>query len=344
MSKEPTVSPEKVTQFESFINQANTISILMHANPDGDTMGAALGLYNTLVKTDKTIHVISTNHFASFYRFLPSTNKIRVFDADNKEVIQKLHNSDLVFCMDFNAPHRTGKLEKELSAFKGNKVLIDHHLFPDEDFFDLLFSEPGKSSTSELLFEILIQSKFANYIDKAIATDIFVGIMTDTGSFSHSCNDPATFETSAKLIRYGLNVKEINDMVYNNSSEERLRLLGFAISEKLVTFPEYRAAYFTLSKDELKRFKEKPGFTEGIVNYGLAIKGVDFSALFTEKEELVKISFRSKANLNVNRFARDHFDGGGHVNAAGGRSHLSLDETIKKLNSLLPLLQSKYYD
>jgi len=186
MSKEPTVTPEKVAQFESFINQANTISILMHANPDGDTMGAALGLYNTLAKTDKTIYVISTNHFASFYRFLPATNKIRVFDADNKEVIQKLHDSDLVFCMDFNAPHRTGKLEKELSAFKGNKVLIDHHLFPDEDFFDLLFSEPGKSSTSELLFEILIQSKFANFIDKAIATDIFVGIMTDTGSFSHS--------------------------------------------------------------------------------------------------------------------------------------------------------------
>jgi len=344
MPQDKTITTEKILQFESMIDQAETISILMHANPDGDTMGSALGLYNTLIKTGKTIHVISTNHFADFYRFLPGTNKIRVFDADNTDIKARMQSSDLVFCMDFNASHRTGKLEKILNAFEGPKILIDHHLFPDESFFDLLFSEPGKSSTSELLFEILIQSKYKDLIDQDIATDIFVGIITDTGSFSHSCNDPATFETSAKLIRYGLNVKEINDKVYNNSSEERLRLLGFAISEKLVTFPEYKAAYFSLTKEELDRFKNRPGFTEGVVNYGLAIKGVDFSALLTEKDELVKISFRSKANLNVNRFARDHFDGGGHVNAAGGRSHLSLSETLVKLERLLPLLQTEYYD
>ncbi|MCK5855971.1 MAG: bifunctional oligoribonuclease/PAP phosphatase NrnA [Bacteroidales bacterium] len=344
MSNSKTIVPEKIVKFESMIDQANTISILMHANPDGDTMGSALALYNVLVKTGKTIHVISTNHFADFYRFLPGTNKIRVFDADNKEVNKKIIASDLVFCMDFNASHRTGSLEDTLNKVKSPKILIDHHLLPDEDFFDLLFSEPGKSSTSELLFEILMLSKYKDMIDKDVATDIFVGIVTDTGSFSHSCNDPATFETSGKLIRYGLNVKEINDMIYNNSSEERLRLLGYAISEKLVTFPEYRAAYFSLSREEMKRFKERPGFTEGVVNYGLAIKGVDFAALFTEKEGLVKISFRSKANLNVNRFARDHFNGGGHVNAAGGRSLLSLDDTLKKLDSLLPLLQSDYYD
>ena len=339
-----TITSEKIAQFESMIDQAEIITILMHANPDGDTMGSALGLYNTLVKTGKKINVISTNHFADFYRFLPSTGKIRVFDANNKEVKALVIEADLVFCMDFNAAHRTGKLENVLNQSMAPKILIDHHLLPDENFFDLMFSEPGKSSTSELLFEILSESKYKDMIDKDVATDIFVGIMTDTGSFSHSCNDPRTFETAGKLIRYGLNIKEINDLVYNNSSEERLRLLGYAISEKLVTFPESKAAYFSLTKEELKRFKEKPGFTEGVANYGLAIKGIDFAALLTEKEDIVKISFRSKANLNVNRFARDHFNGGGHVNAAGGRSHDSLELTLKKLDSLLPLLQTEYYD
>jgi len=339
-----TITPEKITQFESLIDQADILSILMHANPDGDTMGSALALYNVLVKTSKKINVISTNHFADFYRFLPSTGKIQVFDSNNKKVKSLLAEADLVFCMDFNAAHRTGKLENTLNQSIAPKILIDHHLFPDENFFDLMFSEPGKSSTSELLFEILTESKYKDMIDKNAATNIFVGIMTDTGSFSHSCNDPRTFETAAKLIQYGLDVKQINDMVYNNSSEDRLRLLGYAISEKLVSFPAFKAAYFSLTQAELKRFKERPGFTEGIVNYGLAIKGIDFSALLTEKEDLVKISFRSKANLNVNRFARDHFNGGGHINAAGGRSYESLDATIKKLESLLPLLQAEYYD
>jgi phosphoesterase RecJ-like protein len=338
------ITTEKIQQLESMIDNAEIISILMHANPDGDTMGSALGLYNALVKTGKKINVISTNHFADFYRFLPSTARIKVFDANNKEVKALIAEADLIFCMDFNAAHRTGKLEKTLNQAIAPKILIDHHLLPDENFFDLLFSQPGKSSTSELLYEILVETKYKDFIDKDVATNIFVGIMTDTGSFSHSCNDPATFETAGKLIRYGLNVKEINDLVYNNSSEDRLRLLGYAISEKLVTFPEYKAAYFSLSREELKRFKERPGFTEGVVNYGLAIKGVDFSALFTEKEDIVKISFRSKANLNVNRFARDHFNGGGHINAAGGRSHKSLEETIAKLEGLLPLLQTEYYD
>ena len=339
-----TITPEKIAQFESMIEQADVISILMHANPDGDTIGSALALYNTLVKTGKEVHVISTNLFADFYRFLPSTGRIQVFDSNNKEVKPLVLEADLVFCMDFNAAHRTGKLEEILSQSPAKKILIDHHLFPDEDFFDLLFSEPGKSSTSELLFEILIESKYKDMIDKQVATNIFVGIMTDTGSFSHSCNDPATFETSAKLIRYGINVKEVNDLIYNNSSEDRLRLLGFAISEKLVTFIEHKAAYFSLTIEELKSYNERAGFTEGIVNYGLAIKGVDFAALLTEKEKIIKISFRSKANLNVNRFARDHFNGGGHVNAAGGRSELSLAETLAKLDNLLPLLKTDYYD
>jgi phosphoesterase RecJ-like protein len=339
-----TITPEKIAQFEQMIDKASNIALIMHANPDGDTIGSAVGLYHLLNKLDKQVSVISTNRFADFYSFLPGINAVQIFDYNQKRVKNTLHDADLIFCMDFNAAHRVGKLEEVLNQTLAAKILIDHHLAPDESFFDLMFSQPGKSSTAELLFEIIIATKYSDLMDKAAATNLFVGIMTDTGSYSYACNDPRTFELSAQLIRYGLDVKKINDLVYNNSSEERLRLLGFAISEKLVSFPQYKAAYFSLSIEELKRFNEKPGFTEGIVNYGLAIKGIDFSTLITEKEDIVKLSFRSKGNLNVNRFARDHFDGGGHVNAAGGRSYSSLEETIKKLESLLPKLQSEYYD
>jgi phosphoesterase RecJ-like protein len=339
-----TITPEKIQQFEAMIDTAERICIIMHANPDGDTIGSSLALSHILEHAGKQCSTVSTDSLADFYKFLPGAENINVFHKSARSVSDIMHDADLIFCMDFNAAHRTGKLEEVLNQTTAPKIMIDHHLFPDEGFFDLMFSKPGISSTAELLYEVIIASKYKPHLDKKSAECIFVGILTDTGSFSHSCNDPRTFEISAELIRYGLDVKAINDLVYNNSSEQRLRLLGYAISEKLVYRPESKAAYFSLSIEELKRFKEEPGFTEGIVNYGLAIRGVDFAALITEKEDVVKLSFRSKANLNVNRFARDHFDGGGHVNAAGGRSYVSLQETIEKLESLLPLLSEKYYD
>jgi phosphoesterase RecJ-like protein len=339
-----TITAEKIQQFEAMIEGAERICIMMHANPDGDTIGSSLALSHILSNAGKQNFTVSTDSLADFYKFLPGADNINVYHKNAHAVSDILHDADLIFCMDFNAAHRTGKLEEVLNQTTAPKIMIDHHLFPDENFFNLMFSKPGISSTAELLYEVIIASKYKPHLDKNGAECIFVGILTDTGSFSHSCNDPRTFEISAELIRYGLDVKAINDLVYNNSSEQRLRLLGYAISEKLVYRPESKAAYFSLSIEELKRFKEEPGFTEGIVNYGLAIRGVDFAALITEKEDVVKLSFRSKANLNVNRFARDHFDGGGHVNAAGGRSYVSLQETIEKLESLLPLLSEKYYD
>ena len=337
------LADEKIALLESMVESAEQICIMMHANPDGDTIGSSLALYHSLKNRGKNVFTVSTDSFADFYTFLPGTDQINIYHTHAKKVTDLLHDADLIFCMDFNATHRTGKLEEVLNHTTAQKIMIDHHLYPDEDFFDLMFSKPGISSTAELLYLVLEKSRYLEFVDKDAATCIFVGIMTDTGSFSHSCNDPQTFEIAAKLIRYGLNVKEINDLVYNNSSEQRLRLLGFAISEKLAYRPESRAAYFSLSIGELKRFKEEPGFTEGIVNYGLAIRGVDFAALLTEKEDIVKLSFRSKGSLNVNRFARDHFNGGGHVNAAGGRSRDSLDKTIEKLERLLPELIN-YYD
>ena len=338
-----TIDNDKINQLEKLIDNAKDIVLMVHANPDGDNLGSALGLYHVLKNAGKKPSIVSTDSFADFYTFLPGIDKVNVFYKSADIVKDLMHTAELIFCMDFNAPHRVGKLEDILKQTMAPKVLIDHHLYPDENFFDLMFSRPGTSSTAELLYHILKKSKYASDIDYNAALSIFVGIMTDTGSYSHSCNDPETFEVSAELIRYGIDVKKVNDLVYNNSSEQRLRLLGYAISEKLVSRPEHKAAYFTLSREELKRFNEQPGDTEGLVNYGLSIRGIDFSALLTEKEDLVKISFRSKENLNVNRFARDYFNGGGHINAAGGRSYENLEKTVEKLESLLPKLK-EYYD
>jgi phosphoesterase RecJ-like protein len=214
-------------------------------------------------------------------------------------------------------------------------VLIDHHLMPDTDFFDLLFSEIEISSTSELLFVLIHKLGFENLMDKDIANNIFIGIMTDTGSFSYSCNSPETFEHTAQLIRYGLNVKEVHDKVYNDNPEDRLRLMGFSINEKLIVKKEFSSAYISLTQNELKQFNEKPGFTEGLVNLALSVEGVQFAAMMTEKNDFIKFSFRSKGGIDVNSIAREFFNGGGHKNASGGKLYIKMEDAIQLVEKVM---------
>ena len=266
---------------------------------------------------------------------MEGVDDVIVDDNQGKIAKRSIKYADLLFAMDFNAPHRTSNLEQVMKESRAVKVLIDHHLFPDEEYFDLLFSEPGKSSTSELLFDILNTTKFKQFINVDIATNIFVGLMTDTGSFAYSCDKPETFETAAALIRYGVKVKETHDLVYNNNSVARLQILGDSIANRLHIFPENHAAYFALSSKDILKYGNAEGLTEGIVNYALSIKGICFAALLTEKDDKIKMSFRSKGTYSVNDFARKYFQGGGHHNAAGGKSFLSLEETSKKLDDLI---------
>jgi phosphoesterase RecJ-like protein len=336
-----TFSKEQIAQLEHYISQSTNIVLVNHASPDADTIGSALALQRVLLQMGKKATVVCPNPIPDFLEWMPGSEEILIHDNKAKKSSRAIREADLLFAMDFNAPYRTANVEKQMNSFIGKKVLIDHHLFPQEDYFDLMFSYPEKSSTSELLFDILRASSYKKFINKDVAVNIFVGLMTDTGSFAYSCNTPETFESAAELIRYGVDVKETHDLIYNNNSVERLQILGYSIDEALKIFPEHHAAYISLSKEILDKYGNKEGLTEGIVNYALSVKGICFAALMSEKDNKIKLSFRSKGNFNVNSFARAHFEGGGHHNAAGGKSFLTLEETGHKLEELIKKIDIK---
>jgi len=329
-------SKQKLSVLIEKINSAQNIAVITHTNPDGDTVGASLSIYKILLNMGKKVSVISPDTLPEFLECLPNVEAILTYETQKNDVKSILQNADLVFCMDFNASHRVGILTHQLDKVTAFKILIDHHLMPDENFFDLIFCFDKSSSTYELLFHILRESDLLKYFDSDIATCIYVGIMTDTGSFSFACNRKEVFETVARLVELGdINLKKIHDNIYNSFSESRLRFLGFCINEKLVVLHEYHAAYIWVSMEEMERFNVSEGDLEGVVNYALSIKGIVIAALLKERKNIIKMSFRSKDEFSVNSFAKENFDGGGHINAAGGKSSLTMQDTIEKLVSLL---------
>jgi phosphoesterase RecJ-like protein len=240
-----------------------------------------------------------------------------------------------MFCLDFNEASRAGKLKNKILEFTNPKILIDHHPYPTT-FCDYTISEIQYSSTAELIYDVVCKTGFEGFITTSSAEALYTGILTDTGSFAHNTSNPNTFKVVSELMRFGINSDKIQSGVYDNFSADRMRLLGYCLSEKMVVYPELRAAMISISKKELEQFNFKPGDTEGFVNYPLSINNIVFSAIFIEKEDIVKASFRSKGNFPANHFSSENFSGGGHLNAAGGESDLSLEETIKKFTQLLP--------
>lgn len=310
------------------------IFITSHANPDGDAVGSALALYHFMVAAGHDVNVMVPNGFPDFLAWLPGKDKVLIYEDSKQECDRLFSTSDVLFALDYNSPSRINDAGESFTRASGTKILIDHHIDPDIGSYDHCFSTTNISSTSELvyLFMHFLDDKLIN---QAIAENIYVGIMTDTGSFSYNCNYVQTFETVAKLIAKGIDASRISRLVYSNNSESRLRLLGFALSEKLTVLPEYHTAYISLSKEELDAHGHKTGDTEGLVNYALSISGIRFAALFTGRENKIRISFRSMGEFSVNEFARNHFLGGGHRNAAGGDSFEDMVQTITKFKRLL---------
>ena len=324
----------KVKEIRTFLSKPKNIVIVTHWSPDGDAMGSSLGLYNYLIQKKHKVTVITPNDYPSFLFWLPGNNKVINFSSSAKPAKTAVAKADIIFCLDFNSLKRIDALGNEVGKSKALKCIIDHHLQPD-DFADFMLHDIQACSTCELIYDFMELMGDKKLINKKISNCLYTGIMTDTGSFRFPSTKSKTHRIVADLIEAGAENSEIHNRIYDGNTEDKLKLLGYCLAEKLTVFKEYGTAFFSLSADELKRFNYKKGDTEGVVNYALSIEGINFAAFFVERDGEIKTSFRSKGDFNVNLFARKHFNGGGHANAAGGMSELTLDETIIKFVSLL---------
>ncbi len=311
------------------------IVITTHHRPDGDAMGSSLGLYNYLIKKGHKVQVITPSEYPDFLFWLPGNNKVLNYENSQIESEKLIQQADIIFCLDFNWIKRVEEMESSLRNSTSKKILIDHHLDPEKSF-DIIFSYSEACSTCELIYDFIIALNDLNFIDKSIAECLYCGIMTDTNSFRFSSMKAQTHRIIANLIDFGAENYKIHELVYDNSSESKNRLLGYALFKKLVVINEFNTAYIFLTEKELIEFGFKSGDTEGIVNYALGMKGIRLAAFFSEREGIVKISFRSKNDFSVKELSSKYFGGGGHKNASGGYSTESLDETVKKFLKILP--------
>jgi phosphoesterase RecJ-like protein len=331
-----------IVNIKDRILQASNIVIVTHTNPDGDAIGSSLGFYLFLLKFNPNakIKVIVPNDFPSFLKWMPAIKDILIYQGNEKAAILEIHDADLCFCLDFNSLKRTDKLSSFLEDSKAYKILIDHHPQPDTNF-DTMISNIASSSTSELIYDVIDALSGKQIMDKEIASCLYVGIMTDTGSFSYSCRRPETYLVVAELIRIGIDSELIHRRIYDTYSESRMRLLGYCLSERMKVLNDFHTAYIYLTQDDLNRFNHQNGDTEGVVNYALSIEGIVLAVLFTEKEDKIRISMRSKGEFSVNDFARSHFQGGGHKNASGGDSFISMKDTLIYFESVLKNYQDE---
>lgn len=323
-----------------FLKVSRRIVITTHHKPDGDAMGSSLGLYHYLIKRGHQVSVITPSDYPGFLYWLPSNEKVINYEFQQTVAKPLIENAELLFCLDFNSLRRVETMENELRNSNAKKVLIDHHLDP-EPVFDFSFSYADACSTCELIYDFILALKDTGLVDKSIAECLYCGIMTDTNSFRYSSMKAETHRTVAALIEAGAENAKIHEMVYDHNTENRLRLLGYALKDKLKVLPEYNTAYLSLSESELKGFNFKSGDTEGFVNYALSIEGIKVAAFFNEKDGMIKISFRSKGDFSVKDMSAQYFEGGGHKNASGGRSLLSLAETEIRFIEILKKYKSE---
>lgn len=335
------MNAEDITTVKSILSQPQKIAIIPHKNPDGDAMGSCLALYGFLKGMGQTAHVISPNDYPKFLKWMPENDSVINFERENPKAVRLLEEATVIFTLDFNDLSRVGQMETALKAATADFIMIDHHQQPS-DYAKVTYSDVTMSSTCEMVYNFIQYLGETDAITKDIATNLYTGIMTDTGSFKYRSTSSKTHRVVAELIDRGAENMEIHRQVFDTNSPSRLHLLGVALSN-MVILPEYRTAYITLTQEELDAYDYKKGDTEGFVNYGLTLEGIIFALIFIENKEegIIKISLRSTGDFSVNEFARNHFDGGGHTNAAGGRSELGMEETILRFNDILKTYKSE---
>ncbi|MBK7970076.1 MAG: bifunctional oligoribonuclease/PAP phosphatase NrnA [Bacteroidetes bacterium] len=336
----PSFNSDSINALRLLLSEPRKIVITTHHKPDGDAMGSSLALYHFLLTGNHQVQVVTPSDYPDFLYWLPGHSKVIDFDHAGGQAKQVAEAADIIFCLDFNAPGRMEKFSDAVMQSKATKVLIDHHLDP-EHFCDYEFSFPKSCATCELMYYFICELGGKQAFTKEIATCLYTGIMTDTGSFRFASMTADTHMVIAALMQAGAENFTIHEQIYDNFSLERTRFLGHCIKDKLVVLPQYKTAYISVTKEELKAFNHQSGDTEGIVNYALGIKGIRMAVFFCERDHLIKISFRSKDNFSVKELAAAHFSGGGHRNAAGGRSTESLEATISRFLALLPDLKQE---
>ncbi|WP_290696624.1 bifunctional oligoribonuclease/PAP phosphatase NrnA [Lacinutrix sp.] len=330
------MNTQDILEIKALLETPKKIAIIPHKNPDGDAIGSTLGLLNYLLELNHDAKIIAPNDFPAFLKWLPNVETIKIHETEKETTEAFINAADIIFTLDFNAFHRTGNMEPVLTNSKGIKIMIDHHQQPD-DYAKYMFSDVTMSSTCQMVYHFLEKLNALDKITAEIATCLYLGIMTDTGSFRFRSTTSTTHRIIASLIDKGADNTSIHNNVYDTNSYNRLQLLGCALSN-LKVLPEHKVAYITLSQKELRDLDYKKGDTEGFVNYALSLDETVLAAIFIEdkKQGIIKISLRSKGDFSVNELSRAHFQGGGHTNAAGGKSDTSLEATVEKFISILP--------
>lgn len=319
------------------------IIITTHHKPDADALGSSLALFNYLKNYQKDISVIVPSDYPKFLFWMPGNNCVINFEESAQSRTKStdlIVNADLIFCLDFSNYERINEMAEMVEKSNAKKVLIDHHLNPSINAEFTMWNSKA-AATCELIYELIINFGDRDKITNDIAESIYAGIMTDTGSFRFPATTKKVHLIIADLIDLGVDNSKIHRLVYDNNTEERLRFIGYTLNKRLIVLDSYHTAYIVLSKNELGNFHSQTGDTEGLVNYALSIEGICMAAIIIEREDMVKLSFRSSGDFAVNEFAGKHFEGGGHKNAAGGKSPLSLHDTLEKFLNLLPIYQNQ---
>jgi phosphoesterase RecJ-like protein len=330
-----------IRDLKTQLQDSKKIIVIPHKNPDGDAIGSCVAINELLKSLGHKSSIISPNNFPDFLKWMDNQNEIKIYENNPELFNNEILTSDIIFTLDFNSLTRIGSMGEIVKDSRALKVMIDHHQNP-ENYADYTYSDVNMSSTCEMVFHFITELSLNDKISSKIASALYTGIMTDTGSFKFPLTTDITHKVVSGLIKKGAKGNEINNLVYDNNSYEKLLLLSHTLSNMIVD-TEHNTAYMYLTQQSLNKYNFKKGDTEGFVNYGLTIKGVKFAAIFIENEadKIIKISLRSKGNFNVNEFSRDNFNGGGHINAAGGYSKEKLEDTVSKFKNLLPKYKTK---
>ena len=325
------MTTDQLAQMDQLISTAQSVLVVCHKSPDGDAIGSSLGMAEYLRLRGKDVTVVVPDQYPDFLHWLPNSEKIVRYDKHPDKCDMLFKIADLIVCLDFNTPSRVEDMEHALVSSPARKILIDHHLKPDVDA-DLVISQPEASSASELVFRVVWQLGGFPELGKAFAIPVYCGMMTDTGGFTFNSTRPEIFFIIGELLTKHIDKDKIYRNVYHNYSYDRIRLMGYVMYEKLVYLPEYHASYYAITRDEQKRFNFIKGDAEGLVNIPQQIKGLKLSISLredTEKPNLVWVSLRSVDDFPCNLVAERFFNGGGHLNASGGRLNCSIDEAVE---------------